>query len=77
MKNKKIPLVFLCLSIMSLCCYIGIVAYNWGYMQSAIDNRVAAFSAPANVAIFSGLPFIIATIVFAIIAVIIYKRKLA
>ena len=75
MKKESAILAFAILSIISLCCYIGMVAYNWGYMQSAIDNRVAAFSAPASVAIFSGIPFIIATVVFAVMAVVISRKK--
>ncbi|MEG2608978.1 MAG: hypothetical protein RR964_09955 [Lachnospiraceae bacterium] len=72
---KRTSLFFVVLSMISLSCYIGTVAYNWGYMQSAIDNRVAAFSAPASAAVFSGIPFIIATIIFAVIAIVVYRRK--
>ena len=75
MRTKKSVLTFLSLSIINLCIYIGTVAYNWGYMQSAIDNHVAVFSAPAYVVIFSGIPFIIATVIFLLIAVVISKRK--
>lgn len=75
MKTNKSVMAFLALSIISLCVYIGTVAYNWGYMQSAIDNHIAYFSAPAYVAIFSGIPFIIATVIFSVIAIVISKRK--
>ncbi|MEG0833762.1 MAG: hypothetical protein RSG78_07060 [Oscillospiraceae bacterium] len=75
MKRKKVVLAFSVMSIISLYCYIGTAAYGWGYMQSAIDNRVAAFSAPACVAAFWGIPFIIAAVIFAIAARVIIKRK--
>ncbi len=75
MKTKKSVLAFLILSIISTCVYIGNTAYNWGYMQSAIDNHVAYFSAPAYVAIFPGVPFLIVAVIFLIIAIVISKRK--
>lgn len=62
--KEKIICCLKILSGVSLLCYTGIVAYDWGYMQSAIDNRAATFSAPAYVAVFSGIPFLIATIMF-------------
>lgn len=74
-KKRKSLWAFTSLSIISLCIYIGVVAYNWGYMQSAIDNHTAYFSAPSYLAIFTGIPFIIAAIVFAIIAIVVRKRK--
>lgn len=75
MKKGKRSLIFAVLAMISLCCWIGTAAYNWGYMQSAIDHHAAYFSAPAWVAVFSGIPFAIAAVVFAIVAVFIRNDK--
>lgn len=75
MKKKKLLSVLIILSAISSYCCIGIVAYNWGYMQSAIDNHTAAFSAPAYLAVILGIPFLTAAIVLAIIAIVILRKK--
>lgn len=74
MKKKKLLPVLILLSVISSYCSIGIVAYNWGYMQSAIDNHTAAFSAPAYLAVILGIPFLAAAIVFALIAIVIIRK---
>ena len=75
MNIKKSAIVFLSLSILSTCMGIGVVAYNWGYMQCDIDNLITATSAPAYITVFTGIPFIIVTLVSIIIAIVISKKK--
>ena len=75
MNIKKSAIVFFIISITSLCVGIGVVAYNWGYMQCDIDNLITATSAPAYVTVFTGIPFIIVTLVSIIIAIVISKKK--
>ena len=74
-ENKKSVLIFSTLAMISLCVGIGVVAYNWGYMQCDIDNLITATSAPASVTIFTGIPFIVATIVFVVIAIVLQKKN--
>ncbi len=75
MNVKKSAIVFLSLSLISLCVGIGVVAYNWGYMQCDIDNLITGTSAPANITVITGIPFIIITLVSIIIAIVISKKK--
>ncbi|WP_317856317.1 hypothetical protein [Chakrabartyella piscis] len=75
MSMRKSAFIFWGISLLSLCVGIAVVAYEWGYLQSIIDHGTPTFSAPAYVSIVSGIPFIIVTLVFAVIAIIVTKRN--
>ena len=75
MKRKTLFCIFLILAAIFFCIYIGAVAYQWGYMQCAIDRNIAEFSAPANISLFTNIPYIIVAAVLFIIAFFIRKRK--
>ncbi len=75
MNIKKSAIVFLSISIISLCVGIGVVAYNLGYMQCDIDNLITGTSAPANITIITGIPSIIIALVSIIITIVISKKK--
>lgn len=51
------------------------IAYQWGYMQSAIDAKVAYFSAPAYVSVFTGIPYLIAAVIASILAIYFRRKK--
>ncbi len=53
----------------------GVTAYQYGYMQSAIDRNVAAFSAPAYVALFSGAPYLLGAVLAGVIAAVLFKKS--
>lgn len=73
MKNINYLLL---ISLVNLGLYIKNVSYNYGYMQSTIDYNVAAFSAPPYVAIFSGIYYLLISIVFLIIYLILKRKKM-
>lgn len=50
------------------------VSYGWGYDQCAVDNHIAYFSYPPYVNLLNGAPWFLATIIFAVIAWILYKK---
>ena len=53
----------------------GVIFYQYGYMQSAIDHNVAAFSAPAYVAVFSGAPYLVGAILTGVMAAVLLKKS--
>lgn len=75
MKRNRIAMLFKLGTCGFLIAAATITAYQWGYMQSAIDHHVASFSAPAYVAILSGLPCFVCAIVTAILALFFSKKK--
>lgn len=73
MKNINYLLL---ISLINLGLYIKNVSYNYGYMQSAIDYNVAAFSSPSYVAIFSGMYYLLISLLFFIIYFILKRKKM-
>lgn len=51
----------------------AVVGYNWAAMECGIKYQ--GYSAPAYIALICGIPFLIAIITCAIIAMVIKKRK--
>ena len=76
MNRKTLFWLLLILAVIFLCIYIGTAAYQCGYMQCAIDNNSAEFSAPASIAWLSNIPYAaIAAILFIIAEFICRKNK--
>lgn len=73
MKNINYLLL---ISLINLGLYIKNVSYNYGYMQSAIDYNVASFSAPPYAAIFSSMYYLLISIVFFIMYLILKRKKM-
>lgn len=74
--NKKravIPAVLAALASWSIT--LISVSYQWGYDQSAIDHKVAAFSYPACLNLLNGIPGIIATAAFLGLIFYLYRKK--
>lgn len=61
------------ISVILFAAMTGVVGYNIAYMQCAIAHQGA--SAPAYVAIFSGVPFVILIAICLIIARVLKEKK--
>lgn len=75
MNKKAILRIFLILAVVFLCIYIGASAYQFGYMQCAIDRNIAEFSAPASIAWLTNLPYAMIAAALSAIAIFIGIKK--
>lgn len=74
-KFKMFIWLFALVTIILLFLMVVVVAYGWGYMQSAIDHHVAYFSAPANFSLINGIPFLIGAIITGSITFVFYQKS--
>ena len=75
MKKNVLLLIFLILAVVFLCIYIGSSAYQFGYMQCAIDRNIAEFSAPASIAWLANIPYAVIAAALSAIAIFIRIKK--